>query len=354
MICPLSMRLAGFSTKILLPLLFLCSCASIGETLYPAPSENAQVVKQEKRRKVTSSRYIWAVQNYEAGLYSKAISQLKSLRKEGPDLENYEFIPFYLGMSHYQLKQYPQALEQLELFLQSRSPERETQEAKLTVLSIYERTAQWDKLLGLAVELDKLSLFQDNRAHLKLVWARALREKGELRSAKATLKEAFNYLDNQEFGKNRSSDPEMDLWGRFHRTDLLLQLDDCKNLQPKEVGKKTLFEPWLSASVDCFRKSLRFYSNELLVPESSWAEAATGDVINALDQFGQRVITFQNSKPLALKRQIEKEARQNLYRLLSQVDEDIKSLKNQTINSDSLLQVRKKLDLLLVSFPNPS
>src|SRR5690606_19366986 len=83
--------------------LWLPSCASLSEVFFSPsePKEAESVTREKKRSRVISSQFEWAVQNYEAGDYDKAIRQFRQLETLGPSLESFELIPFYLGMSHF-------------------------------------------------------------------------------------------------------------------------------------------------------------------------------------------------------------------------------------------------------------
>lgn len=334
----------------------LSSCAAMSDFFYsPPPGKESEAPKKK-----VSGEFEWAVQNYEAGNYEKAIPQFRRLQSHGADVENFELVRFYLGMSYFQLKKDAEATQDLEGFLQLRTAHRQGQEARLALLAIYERAALWDKILGLAAETDALTLFQDNRAYLKLVWARALQEKNETKGARAVLKDASQYLDGQAAGKTNGPDRDRDLWGRYHYTSLMIDLKECNANEPKEIGaakkKKRLYAPWMESTVDCFRRSVQLLSSDLLKPESAWAPFGLELLSKEIAALGQKTKGFlrQESGSLAFKRSVEILARQNYYRLLGTIDEQSKTLKIQGINEPYFDQIRKQVDLLLVSLSIPS
>jgi tetratricopeptide (TPR) repeat protein len=142
-----------------------------------------------------SSKFEWGVQHYEAGNYEKAIKVFDGLRKEGAAVPNFDLLAYYLGMSHFRLGHFDVAARELEAFVHASGGRLEAQDARIVLLLAYEKLARWKDASSLAMESDKLTLFQNNRAVLKLVWARALREQGEQLGAKTALDEALPYLD---------------------------------------------------------------------------------------------------------------------------------------------------------------
>jgi hypothetical protein len=344
---------------LLLAMSVLASCSSLSEVLYPPsePKEGDSVTREKKRQKVVSSQFEWAVQNYEAGEYDLAIPQFRKLKSLGPTVTGFELVPYYLGMSLYQSKQFPEATAELESFLKSESNASESQEARVALLSIYEKTRQWDRVLGLAAETDKLTLFQDKRAFLKLVWAQALQAKGEIKGAKAVLKDAAQYLDGHSAKRSTGPDLDKDLWGRFYYTTFLLKAEDCRTV-PKEIGsgktKKRLYQPWLESSVDCYRYSLDQITRDL--GESGWSAQALAELERSIVAFGEKIQSYLNLEKgrLETRRALEGQARQNLYRLLSKTEDTIKFFKNQGLEAAPLESLRKRIDLLLVSLARPS
>jgi hypothetical protein len=367
MICPRYFRSLSTSAKraaftLLLPAsaaIALSSCAAVNDFFYPAPvsKEGVSPAREQRRQKVVSTQYEWAVQNFEAGKYEKAVAEFRRLLPLGATLENYEMVPFYLGMSLYRLRQEPEATSQLENFLRARPADFSSQEARMALLSLYERAEQWDRVLGLAAETEGLTLFQDNRAFLKLVWARALLEKGEEKGAAAVLKDSLAYLDGKS-NRLTGPDPDQDFWGRYHYTSLLLQLKGCNGREPKEInkGRKRLYLPWLEATIDCFRQSLGGLVAELLLPESAWAPVSLNLLNSNLAAFGQKVKGYQRREGsrLAERRLLEGSAREQLYRFLNKIDEQDKVIKNHGVINTNLELIRKQVDLLLVSLSNPS
>lgn len=340
-------------------LALLSSCSTLSEALYPPsePKETDSITREKKRQKVVSSQFEWAVQNYEAGEYQLAIPQLRKLKSMGPNVPGFELVPYYLGMSLYQAKQFPEATAELESFLRSDPTLAEGQEARVALLSIYEKTRQWDRLLGLAAETDKLTLFQDKRAFLKLVWAQALQAKGEAKGAKAVLKDAAQYLDGHSAKRSNGPDLDKDLWGRYYYTTALLNGEDCKT-SPKEIGsgknRKRLYLPWLESTVDCYRLSLDQVSRDLA--ESVWSPSAFAELSRSIGSFGEKIQGYlsQEKGRLEVRRALEGQARQNLYRLLSKTEDTIKIFKNQGLETEPLEEIRKRIDLLLVSLARPS
>jgi hypothetical protein len=343
---------------------FLGGCSSIHDLLYSEPAkEEIQSPQVEERRqeRVVSSQFEWAVQNYEAGAYDKAISQFKRLQSQGSQVPSYELIPFYLGMSYFQKKQDSSAIPQLESFLKQGGSVGEQQQARISLLLAYERQSQWNKVAALAAESNKQNFFQENRTLLYLVWARALREKGELQGARSALKEGEQLLLNSAGAEILPmSDPNNDLHGRLHFTSAYIQLSECMNAEPKEIakGKKSrqrLYAPWLESVGQCLQNAQKD-SVELVRRESTWMLPALQSVDASLVSFTNKVRGYltQEQSRMEQKRALEKGTRQELYRLLAPLDDSIKNFKNQGIMHDPLMLLRKRIDALLVSLSLPS
>lgn len=350
--------------KTLLAALFLCGCSAVHNVLYPESiePEPKPVTKVEEKRleRIVSSQFEWAVQNYEAGAYEKAISQFKRLQSQGSNVPSFELIPYYLGMSYFRLGRDKEGVPQLEAFLKKSGPVGEQQDARVSLILAYERLQQWDKVVALAAESNKQNLFQENRALVYLVWARALREKGELQGAQAALKEGEQLMQSSSSEPRINSDPNLDLQGRLQFTASHLQTEECQRTQPKEVksGKKSvkrLYRAWLESESECIRKSLGS-ATELVRLDSPWTAPALQSVDTALVRFTDKIRAFmtQEKSRLDQKRELERGARQELYRLLGAVDDSVKNLKNQSITTDPLELLRKRLDALLVSLSLPS
>lgn len=325
-----------------------------------------------------SSRFEWAVQNFEAGNFKKAIESFRALRAEGSALSGYDLIPYYLGMSHFRLKQYEPAARELESFVRGGGNRQESQDARITLLLAYEKLARWKDASSLAAETDKLTLFQNSRALLKLVWARSLREQNELLGAKATLEDTLPYLDKVGFDDGSQpfyADPDQDLWGRYHYTALLIAESECAQLGPHETlvplpplkdPEKTarkrkpivrrLYPPWIESVTDCQRKAVTRASEEIFFRDSPWSEPTRQVLADGIDAFGAKLRSFlkQESGVLSRERALQKTARENLYRLLATIEEKMKYFKDHGLSPKTLESLRKQVDPLLVSISTSS
>lgn len=330
-------------------LLQLSGCSTLHDFFWPEDSETqssaASPTRSKRKAKAISSSFEWAVQNYEAGAYVEAIRQFLALRKAGAEVPGYEMIPFYLGMSYAHRGPQAKAQEELELFLRSQPKGREGGEARMALLLIYEQVRNWDQVVALAAETDQLQVFQDNRALLKLIWARALREKGELMGARAAIKDADQYMEN-----TAEDSPEgKDLWGRYHYVELITQLQECANFSAKSVGKKKLFATWLESEGACWKLAYEAALKNFRA-DNAWANLSKESLLLGLDTWGTKLKKYSAElKSLEPKRNLQKLARQQLYRTLAIVDHDLKDFKERALNSNPLEQIRKRLDLLIVS-----
>jgi len=324
-----------------------------------APDGSTPVLT-DARARALADKFQWAVQDYEAGKYTEAADKFRSLSAAGAENPEFDLVPFYLGMCYYQAGQYAPATDRLRYFLRGERNGEMAQDARLALLTIYEREQRWDELLGLAAETDPLPLFQDNRAFLKLLWARALEAKGERKGAAKVLGEAEQYLAGDPSAAARSPDPDRDLWGRFHYLKLLLRLNECASSEPRAVGGKKgsqrLYPAWADASVDCLRGSLTFLEKELLLRDSTWGKAGTLAFVKGTENFGDRLKSYfaQEKSRLVQQRILQGASRTNLYRLQSALDESASRLRSQGLSTNSLDALRKRIDLLLLSLSSPA
>jgi hypothetical protein len=320
-----------------------------------------------------SSKFEWGVQHYEAGNYEKAIKVFDGLRKEGAAVPNFDLLAYYLGMSHFRLGHFDVAARELEAFVHASGGRLEAQDARIVLLLAYEKLARWKDASSLAMESDKLTLFQNNRAVLKLVWARALREQGEQLGAKTALDEALPYLDQtgtDDASQAFFADPDQDLWGRYHTTSILLRESECTGLSPHETAAKLpakkkppkklatptrLYGPWLEAVTTCQRQALAEASDDLFSRESPWEPQAAAALATGFRVFGERILGYLHDETARLDRQraLQKIARENIYLLLHAVEEKLKVYKNQELNQSSLESLRKQLDGLLGKISSP-
>jgi hypothetical protein len=365
---PASLRSPIFSLSLAaLCLLAACSHGLDTEAKHRKPDPN-------------SSRFEWAVQHYEAGDFEKAIKSFEALRKEGAEIPDFDLVPFYLGMSHYKLGHFETAAQELEGFVQGASKREESQDARITLLLTLEKLGRWKDTAALAMESDKLTLFQYNRALLKLIWARSLRELGEILGAKAELEEAQPFLDkatSDEAVQPFFADPDQDLWGRSHFTSILVTESECLKLEPRDLahrepapekpGKKSaakklkavapnrLYAPWLEAVTDCQRKASTEAADELFERESPWGPLAAAAISNSITIFGNRITGYlkEEASRLPRRRALQKDARENLYRLLALFEEKLKFFKNRELNEAPLEPLRKQVDRLLVEISSP-
>lgn len=340
---------------------FLIALASLPLASCTGPTDEVLVNGKPKRvRRSLSSQFEWAVQSYEAGAYEEAVQRFEKLRKDGAEVPDFDLVAYYLGMARYRLGEFGPAATELETFLRAQPGRQEAQDARIALLLTYEKLARWKDSATLAAETDKLTLFQYNRALLKLLWARALRELGELQGARAVLDDSAAYLDRVGKEESRAipffSNPDEDLWGRFHFTAVLIKTRECGLTEPKEVKKKKLYLPWLEARTDCLRAALQTATQELFLRESPWGEKAGEAIGQAIEAHARNVAALlkAEAKKLEVHARLQKEAREELYRLLTPVDESLKNFKNRGINGQPLELLRKQIDRLLVSISGPS
>jgi hypothetical protein len=173
-------------------------------------------------------------------------------------------------------------------------------------------------------------------------------------------------------GQQFFADPDQDLWGRFHFTQVLVQESDCALLHPKDVtppGKprkdkkaplkvkaKRLYAPWLEARVDCQRKAISLAAESLFPLESSWTEMAVTALAQGNASLAEEVRGYLHDEAAVLdhERTLQKTARENFYRLLATVEEHMKDFKKRELSDAPLESLRKQLDRLIVAISQPS
>lgn len=348
------------SSRLLLLLGTLClglaACSSSTE-------ETGAARPRRKASRSLSSQFEWAVQSYEAGHYQEAVERFERLKGSGAEVPEFDLILFYLGMSHFRLGELTRSVEELEGFLRSGSPRTQSQEARITLLLAFEKLERWKESAALSAETDKLTLFHHNRTLLKLLWARALIERGEVTGAKAVLEDSAAFLDKitEEEDAPVHARPDRDLWGRYHFTQVLLEARECALTQPKELAqkgtaKKRLYVPWMESVTDCLRAALTHASKELFAKESLWGEKAEPTLSAAVEDFGQRIQRYlkQEAGMIERHRSLHKSARESLYRLLGTLDQHLISLRSRGASTHALDKLRKQIDRLLVSVSGPT
>ncbi len=341
--------LADSRINFALCLLVFFSCVA-KETISPAGKHQKAGI---------SNKFEWAIQYYEAGAYKEALKNFQKLRNKGTEVSGFDLIPFYVGMSEFHLGQFEGAAQELEAFLRENTQRQENQDARISLLLTYEKLARWQNVSSLAAETDKLTLFQNNRALLKLIWARALREQGEILGAKAVLHDSTPYLD--KIGADDRpplySEPDQDLWGRYHFISTLIEETECNKSSPMEAkAKKKLYAPWLESVTDCFRNAIQSASSELFSRESPWSAMAGESLSRGIASFAKKVDASLQQEKSSLNhyRALQKNSREQFYRLLSTVDENLKIFKDRGVAPAPLEPLRKQIENLLVSISRPS
>jgi hypothetical protein len=327
--------------------------------LLGACAADETIGRHHKGQRAISSKFEWAVQHYEAGAYKDSLKNFLLLRGKGTEVPGYDLIPFYVGMSLFHLSRFEEAARELETFLRSGSARQEALDARLSLLLTLEKLGRWKEASSLAAETDKLTLFQNNRALLKLVWARALREQGEILGAKAVLKDSLPYLDKMEADERGPlrTDPDQDLWGRYHFIEALIDETECTKAGPSSTRrKKTLYSPWLESVTDCFRGAITKASEELFSRESPWSSLAQESLERGISHFAEEIDGYLQKEKAKLEsfRTLQKASREQLYRILGTTDSQLKTLKDRGINPLPLESLRKLLDRLLVTLSRPS
>ena len=309
----------------------------------------------------TSSQFEWAVQYYEAGQYEKALPSFLKLSEKGAEEESFQLVPFYLGMTYYRLRNWAKASEFLEAFNRVKTEGAVSKESRVALMVCYENQQKWQQATALASEIDTMNLYQDNQFLVKLIWARALSEQGEILGAKTILKDTFQQMSNFPMSENPDllqQDTESDLWGRYYFVSILINEKECESIQPKEIkGKKPkfLFDNWFEAENECVKRALKEGSLDLFRSDKAFSHPAAALIEKALESYAAKSNQFAAKQAnIEAKRQIANNARQHFYQVMGYVDELQKNLKIQELESPHLKQIRTRIDYLILSISSPS
>jgi hypothetical protein len=350
-----SIHLPNFSKFILFSIL-LSACS-----VTPLTEEQLEAKQIEKIRHRYASKYEWAVQHFEVGEYELALKGMKELDKDGAVVALFQNIPYYLGMSYSHLNDQANAIVQLKRLLKTNSDPLLEQDAEINLLFLFEKQKSWSELNSLAAELDKKNLYQNNRILVKLLWANSLLEQGELLGGKEILSNAESLLNNQppesadqDLGKE---DSNLDLWGRYHFTELKYSLRSCNALEAQARKKNIpLYAGWLDATESCFSKSMHLLVDRLAKPESSWLLSASQLTFSGLETHSEKIRTLLgNSKlPLKVRHELETKIRENFYGFLHLLEQSNLNFENQGLTREPLKQLQRQVDHLIYSLALPS
>ena len=333
--------------------LLLSACSGFGDFIYrPSPqpgSDNTQAapttaaLSEEEKNKLSRrfrSRYEWAVQYYESGEYDKAKKSFLSLTQAGALLEEFELVPFYLGMSEKKLGNCPAAIAHLQNFKKS---SRMLGDARLAQMECLEQMSEWKKITALAAEMEKASLLQEQRVDYLLFWSRALTELGELQGAKSRLEEAENQIFNQP-GERRESQ-------RFALSRLAFDLKTCSQLPyPK---KKAPWQNWVIGRSECEEQSLRYAGEKLFGSDSAYAQMAYTLLEKSSRIFVDDSRGLAKNLNLRDRRKLRDLTQKSLYRLYDRAGTIENALQKQMLITKHLEQLKKHWDGLLSELTQP-
>ena len=132
-------------------------------------------------------------------------------------------------------------------------------------------------------------------------------------------------------------------------------LDAEKKKKKAKAKPKRLYAPWLEAVTDCLRQGVTHAADSLFDRESPWSDLTLQGLSRNIEDFGQRIVGHLNEESSSLdrRRALQKASRENLYRLLSTIEEKLKNFKDQDLMSEPLEALRKQVDRLLVQISTP-
>ncbi|NUM88702.1 MAG: hypothetical protein HUU37_05825 [Bdellovibrionales bacterium] len=339
----------------------LSGCTSIGDMFFARseeqdPSQKARQ-REERLSESINSKFEWAIQNYEAGRYEDAIRGFRSVQRDPARVERFELIHWYLGMSHFHLGKLDDALTHLRQYLQANPvPGQESQEARVTLLRIHESRSDWPAIATLAAETDRLSLYQQNRALVKLLWAEALYQQKEYAGARSAASDAETILASLPQTEGDHFDPRGALWSRHRWLQLVLDGHSCSDLTVARTGKKIHLEQWVDGYGECLERSVKRYVAEISQLPARWAEKTNAHMVRSFEVYRQRLEEELRAlrPPLARQRALEGSARRAFHRILDQLNQGLKNFENQPDARESVERLLKSTEGLLHRFSLPN
>jgi len=315
-----------------------------------------------------STQFEWAVQYYEAGQYEQALASFSSLEKEGASVPSFELIPFYQGMSFMQLNKPEKAIPYLESFIKNNAKLAKAQEARMALLICFESTKNWTALSAMASEIEKFSLYTENRTLLHLLWAEALLEQNELLGAKKNLAVAASLMNNMPVHSDSYLSAELnrsneDLYGRYIWTNARFNVLECTRLKPQEQSKKSknkkhFFEIWIQAKSDCLQKTMLETLNVYQSLSPRWAENTVKIYTQACNDFIKTPQWLVENKYISnqkeAKQMLKNKLRISFYNFSSLWGGFLKNFQYQTLNRDYLEKIIKHIESLIYELSLPS
>lgn len=227
--------------------LLVSGCSTIGDAMFGRESEPAaaetsspaapgpQTEIEKALSNLPSSKYEWAVQSFEAGQYETALEKFSALELDGANVASFELIPFYIGMSHFQLSHLDGAISYLKKFLAGNGKRSEADDARIALLLAYEKKGAWSEITAVAGEMQESFTNAEDRILLRLVWAEALVRQGEYPGARQILRDAETGMGNIPFtglDADLTASAGEDLQGRFAWLKTKSELAECSDRYP--------------------------------------------------------------------------------------------------------------------------
>lgn len=337
---------------LVLTVTLLGGCSSTPVAKKPNLENSVSTPKADFFSDGLNSRYQWAIQNYEAGQYEKALKELHSISMEGPEVERYELVDFFEGMSLFHLSRLPEATAKLEAFLKQAPKAYEAQEARMTLLRAYEMEKNWPKLVALAAESDNQSLYFENRALLKLFWAEALNQLGEHSGAERVLSETnvlLNNLPEEYEGSGDGYDLRRELRGRYQWINLSNKAHDCSRTVVPAKGKASLLNQWADGYGECLVQASQDFFKDSRDLGAQWIERSQMALFDAWKNWlAESHARLEEKKgSLALKREVDQRVKKSFARFLFLIQEERKSFKNQPDKDKILRRLAQNVENLL-------
>jgi hypothetical protein len=351
------LKIKIFSSILLcLAFLNLNACSTVGDKVF-GRKEVPQVEQQRIQDQAPGnlSRYEWAIQHYETGHYENTIEGLQFYRDKGAATPGFPLVPYYLGMSHFQLGQCDQAMPFLKDFVTANPGLSQSQEARITLLQCHENKKEWQQIVTRAAESEKYPLYAEDRIRLKLIWTRALFELREVSGAKQSLQETESLVNN--FTRDPDHLPELsqsneDFLARQFHLRTMFELQDCDSIaSPKRssAANQILIDRWIEAKGDCLLTATNKALDLGLGFTGEQADRWIGSLSDYFTRFTEAPIEAAKDKLYPNLRDAQMAMRPKLraalYRIVATVDQRLQ-------HKDATPQIRLALEKLQKSLEN--
>lgn len=239
-----------------------------------------------------STNFQWALQSFEAGQYEDALERFSDIAQDGAQNENFDLAVYYQGRSLYLLNRYHESTERLRSYIDHNPRGAHAQDARLTLLLAYNILRDWKNSTVVAAEAIQGESYIGNKILIRLLWAEALIEIGELTGAHKALRETKEMFQGIPEGslmgdvltESKSTLSERGLWLESH-----LQLRSCEMLKPpaksNAKNKNRLLTEWYSKRGLCLKQAFDIALTAYTVLGPRWNRAMSDSLATGVEVF---------------------------------------------------------------------